>query len=212
MPHGQGLLELLGADVAEADRADQPFVAEGNQFGELVIQRYDVVAGSDEARALVRSAEVDHGYLLQAERREVEVDLLPQLLRSLCEGQRDRCVHPACTDLAHDHEVVRVWVQGGADVRVDRGVPVERSGVEVVDSELDGAVEDRARCGGVDVFELHRAVPDPRDLVLPELDCAARSFGCHQAVSPGRVPEVEVSPFPSTVALTGGFSTYAGGR
>src|SRR5690242_275833 len=100
----------------------------------------------------------------------------------LGQGQRHRRVDAPGADLADDDEVIRVRVQGGTDVLVDGRVAVERGGVEVVDAKLYGAPQDGARRCRVQLLELHRAVPDPGDLVRSECDGAAGALRGHSSV------------------------------
>ena len=172
--HRQRLAELCGRHVAEADPADLARVSQRRQLRELVVEVNQLVALGDDAWRDVHPAHVDHADLIDPERGQVGLDLGAQLLRPLGRDEAAAGV-PFRPDLAHQHQVVGVGRQRGADERV--AVAVELRGVDVVDARADRLPQHRERRVPVRVpaLQLHRAEADAGDRPPRQPRGAARS-------------------------------------
>lgn len=100
---GLGLGEVFGADVGDAQVADEPGVAQSGQCAETFGDRI----GSDDAQ-------VHHVEVVTAELAQVLLDLAAQLLRGGMGQPFTRRV-PARPDLGGDDEIIRVGGQSLVD-------------------------------------------------------------------------------------------------
>jgi hypothetical protein len=131
----------------------------------LVVKAYQLVARGDQARPRVEAPQVDHTQPLHAERAKVGRDLGTQL-RWLLSGDEHAVGGTLGAGLGDQDQVVGVRRQGRPDEGV--GLPVELSGVDVVDARADRLAQDvgsRFRLS----FQLHRAEADPGDDVPCQL-------------------------------------------
>src|SRR5215472_3089688 len=134
---GLRLGELSRGCGAEAEVADQAFLAHGRQGAELVGDR--LVAGT-----VFGQAEVDDVEDLEAEVLEVLKHLGSQVRRF------ERWVPAAVwaapgADLGDDAQVRRIRVQRFPDEFVDYAGPVEVTGVDVRDAKVDGFAQNSQR-------------------------------------------------------------------
>ncbi len=133
-----GLADRVEAGVGDADPGDLALVAQLDHRGQLVLERHDLGRVVDVA--LVHEAQVDRAEALGAERAQVVLDALAQLLGPLG-GQPVALVVAARADLGDEDQLLGVRVQGLADQLVGHVGAVELRGVDVVDAQLDRAPE-----------------------------------------------------------------------
>jgi hypothetical protein len=165
-------LDALQGDRRHADQVELALLTQVGQDAELL-------GGRDPLR-LRRAAvvaQVDEVHALDVERAQVLFHLLAQLVR-LLGGEPAAVVVARGADLGDEPQPLRIGEEGLADEVVDDVRPVELGGVDVVDTELDRAAQDRA--GGVGITwraeysrpcELHGAEADPADRLVAEKCC-----------------------------------------
>ena len=179
--------ELLEGDVADADAGDLPLVAQRDHLGELAVEidvfTVGLVAG-------VEQPQVHRAELLDLEAAEVVLHAGAELLGPLRRNPGAVGV-PVGADLADEHQVVGVWVQGGVDELVGDVGSVVLRGVDVVDAELDRASEDGEREVSISrrpedagAGELHGSEAEAGDLASAEEGRAAGSQGRRHRSSP----------------------------
>jgi hypothetical protein len=115
-------------------------VAQGHHLGQLTVEVDALIARRLDAGTGIEPAKVHHAHLLDAQAAKVGLHAGTELLGSLSRNQA-LLVVVLGADLAHQHQVVGVGVQRGADQFVDDASSVELGGIDVVDTQLDSPLQ-----------------------------------------------------------------------
>ena len=135
---------MVEADAAQSDPCDEALVAGGDHGRQLTVEQFAIDVGRGAGIVAPVDAKVHRGKLVDLEGAQVLLDARAQFV-GLLGGEPRAVVVATCADLADQREVRRIRVQRFADQLVGDVRAVELGGVDVVDAELDGALQHRDR-------------------------------------------------------------------